>query len=89
MERINTIDNYNARVGERLAELNRSLEGEKSERLADMDANNKRIQQQLSHTSSGIESERQSRERDTRRIEDALHAQVQVPGQEMRVYACI
>lgn len=75
-ERVNTIDNYNARVGERLAELNRALEGEKSERLADMDANNKRIQQQISHTSANIESERQARERDTRRVEDALHAQV-------------
>lgn len=75
-QRVNTIDNYNARVGERLAELNRALEGEKSERLADMDANNKRIQQQLSHTSSAVEEERQSRERDSRRIEDALHAQV-------------
>lgn len=76
VERVNTIDNYNARVGERLADLNRALEGEKSERLADMDANNKRIQQQLSHTSSAVESERQARERDSRRIEDALHAQV-------------
>lgn len=75
-ERVNTIDNYNARVGERLADVNRALEGEKSERLADMDANNKRIQQQLSHTAANIESERQARERDSRRIEDALHAQV-------------
>lgn len=75
-ERVNTIDNYNARVGERLAELNRALEGEKSERLADMEANNKRIQQQLSHTSANIDAERQARERDTRRVEDALHASV-------------
>jgi len=76
VERVNTIDNYNARVGERLADLNRALEGEKSERLADMDANNKRIQQQLATTTSDIEKERQGRERDSRRIEDALHAQV-------------
>lgn len=75
-ERINTIDNYNHRVGERLADLNRALEGEKSERLADMDANNKRIQQQISHTSANIETERQARERDTRRVEDSLKAQV-------------
>ena len=76
VERVNTIDNYNARVGERLADLNRALEGEKSERLADMDANNKRIQQQLSYTTAEVEKERQARERDSRRIEDALHAQV-------------
>lgn len=75
-ERVNTIDNYNSRVGERLAELNRALEGEKSERLADMDANNKRIQQQLSHTAAQIDAERQGRERDSRRIEEALHASV-------------
>jgi len=75
-ERVNTIDNYNSRVGERLAELNCSLEGEKSERLADMDANNKRIQQQLSHTAAQVDAERQARERDSRRIEDALHASV-------------
>jgi len=75
-ERVNTIDNYNSRVGERLAELNRNLEGEKSERLSDMDANNKRIQQQMSHTASSIDAERQARERDARRIEDALHASV-------------
>lgn len=76
VERVNTIDNYNARVGERLADLSRSLEGEKSERLADMDANNKRIQQQISHTAANVEQERQARERDSRRIEDALHASV-------------
>merc|ERR1711998_96604 len=61
--------------GERLAEVNQALEGEKSERLADMDANNKRIQQQISHCGANVEQERQGRERDTRRLEEALHAQ--------------
>lgn len=73
-EQITTINNYNTSVGQRMANLSKSLEAGKMERLRDQETLSNRLSEQIAHTTATVDADRQSRERDSRRIDEAAKA---------------
>lgn len=71
-QRINTLDNYNVRVGQRLADLAKSIEAGKSDRLKDQAVLSDRLGIQIAHGVSQLDAERQTRERNERRMTENM-----------------
>jgi len=73
-QRIVTMDNYNMRVGQRLAELSKDIESSKLKAQQDQETMSNRLTQQMGHMTATVDADRQARERDSRRLEEALKA---------------
>jgi len=71
-QRINTLDNYNVRVGQRLADIAKSMEAANSDRLKDQAILSDRFASQIAHNTAALDAERQARERNERRTTENL-----------------
>jgi len=71
-QRINTLDNYNVRVGQRLADLAKSIEAGNSDRLKDQAVLSDRFSTQIAHGTAALDAEAQARERNERRMTENM-----------------
>jgi len=74
-QQLTTVNNYNVKVGQRMADLSKTIEAAKIERIKDQETISERISQQIAHTTATVDADRQARERDSRRLDEALRSQ--------------
>jgi len=71
-QRVTTLDNYNVRVGQRLADLAKSIEAGNSDRLKDQAVLSDRFATQIAHGTNALDAEAQARERNERRMTENM-----------------